>query len=65
VNIPVLDLQPEGLSIPEACRVAGVGRTKVYEAIANKRLKARKLGKRTIILRSDLQQFLAALPEVE
>lgn len=57
--------QAEGLSIQQACEVAGIGRTKVYEAIADKRLKARKFGKRTIILRSDLRQFLAALPEVE
>jgi excisionase family DNA binding protein len=65
VNTPTTDLQPEGLSILEACGVAGVGRSKVYEAIANKRLKARKLGKRTIILRSELQLFLTTLPEVK
>ena len=54
----------EGLSIVEACRIAGIGRTKVYEAIADGRLKARKFGKRTIILRSELQDFLAALPVI-
>ena len=58
------ELQREGLSIAEACRVAGIGRTKIYEAIASGSLKARKFGKRTIILRADLQSFLAALPMV-
>lgn len=59
-----LQFQREGLSIFEACRVAGIGRTKIYEAISDGRLKARKLGKRTIILNDDLRTFLASLPVV-
>jgi excisionase family DNA binding protein len=65
MNVTSSELQPEGLSILEACRVAGIGRTKIYEAIAGGSLKARKFGKRTIILRTDLQNFLSALPVVE
>jgi excisionase family DNA binding protein len=64
MNIPDEELRREGLSVVEACRIAGIGRTKVYEAIADGRLKARKFGKRTIILRSELQDFLAALPVI-
>jgi excisionase family DNA binding protein len=56
------NLQREGLSVAEACAVAGIGRTKIYEAISSGALKARKFGKRRIILRSDLHTFLAALP---
>lgn len=56
------EFQREGLSVSEACRIAGIGRTKIYEAIADGRLKARKFGKRTLILRTDLQAFLASLP---
>jgi len=55
-------LEPEGLSINQACAIAGIGRSKLYEAIKDRRLVARKIGARTIILRSDLQQFLASLP---
>jgi excisionase family DNA binding protein len=55
-------MQREGLSVAEACAVAGIGRTKFYEAIANGSLRARKFGKRTIVLRSDLQDFLSELP---
>ena len=65
VNTSNCELQPEGLSIPDACRVAGLGRIKVYEAISDGRLKARKFGKRIIILRTDLHLFLKALPVVE
>ena len=57
------NLQREGLSIVEACTIAGIGRTKIYEAISSGALKARKFGKRRIILRGDLHAFLAALPE--
>ena len=54
--------QPEGLSISEACAVAGIGRTKIYQAITEGHLKARKCGKRTLVLRGDLRDFLASLP---
>jgi excisionase family DNA binding protein len=58
------EFQREGLSIVEACAVAGIGRTKLYQAIAEGSLRARKYGKRRIILRDDLRQFLAGLPVV-
>ena len=45
-----------------AAKAAEVGRTKIFEAIKEGELKARKLGKRTIILRDDLVAWLAALP---
>jgi excisionase family DNA binding protein len=54
----------EALSISEVCNATNLGRTKVYEAIAQGRLKARKYGKRTIILTDDLRAFLTALPPV-
>jgi excisionase family DNA binding protein len=54
--------QREGLSIIEACDIAGIGRTTLYQAISEGQLKARKIGKRTLVLRTDLQNFLSALP---
>jgi excisionase family DNA binding protein len=56
------EFQREGLSISEACAMAGIGRTKIYEAITDGSLKARKCGKRTLILRDDLRRFLGSLP---
>jgi excisionase family DNA binding protein len=58
----VRELQREGLSVSEACDIAGLGRTKLYEAIAAGQLKARKYGRRRIILHADLLQFLQGLP---
>ena len=60
-----IEMHREGLSVSEACRVSGIGRTKMYEAISDGRLKARKLGKRTLVLRGDLQAFLDNLPVVK
>lgn len=49
------------LSIDETCLATGLGRTKLYEIISQGRLPAKKLGKRTLILKSDLEAFLSAL----
>jgi excisionase family DNA binding protein len=58
----IAEFRREGLSIAEACAVAGLGRTKIYQAITEGTLKARKCGKRTLVLRDDLRAFLASLP---
>ena len=48
----------------EAAETAGIGLTKLREEIAAKRLRARKLGSRTIITREDLVDWAARLPDV-
>jgi excisionase family DNA binding protein len=55
-------IEKQGLSVNEACAVAGIGKTKLYQAIGAGQLACRKFGKRTIVLREDLNRFLAALP---
>ena len=55
-------IERQGLSVTEASHIAGIGRTKLYEAIGAGQLAVRKFGKRTIVLRDDLARFLAALP---
>jgi excisionase family DNA binding protein len=56
------DLLREGLTVSEACGMAGLGRTKIYQEISEGRLRARKCGRRTLILKDELRQFLASLP---
>ena len=51
------------LSIEEAQAATGIGRTKLYQAINTGALRARKFGKRTIILRNDLETFLSSLEQ--
>jgi excisionase family DNA binding protein len=53
------------LSIPESCKLSGIGRSKLYQAIQTGALRARKLGKKTLILPEDLQQWLVDLPSYE
>lgn len=48
-------------SIEEVRSITGIGRTKIYEAINQGALKAKKYGKRTLILRIDLESFLSDL----
>jgi excisionase family DNA binding protein len=52
------------MSVEEAARMIGVGRTSIYAAIASGALKARKFGSRTLILAEDAKSFLSALSEV-
>lgn len=43
--------------------MTSLGRTKVYEAISARQLRAKKFGRRTIVLMSDLQAWLEGLPD--
>jgi hypothetical protein len=65
VNTVKRELEAEGLTLTEASIVSGIGRTKLYEAIADGQLTARKYGSRTIVLRGELLRFLTSLPEVQ
>ena len=49
----------------EAAAKSGIGRTRIFSAIKDGHLKARKFGRRTIILADDLRAFLESLPERE
>ena len=49
-------------SIPEACSLARIGRTALYQAINRGDLPARKRGKRTLILHDDLCRYVQSLP---
>jgi excisionase family DNA binding protein len=57
-------MTPLALTVPEAIAASRVGRTSIYEAIRAGELRARKRGKRTLILVEDLRSWLEALPAV-
>ena len=54
-------MEPIFLSIPDACRVLGVGRSKLYELISSGDITIRKIGRKTLIPREDLMSFAARL----
>jgi len=58
-TIPV---EPEALSVEQACAITGLGKTKIYELVGSRALKTRRLGRRRLVLRRDLQEFLEKLP---
>jgi excisionase family DNA binding protein len=53
-----------GYSIRDVARAGNCCRSKVYDEIKNGRLRARKLGRRTLILANDLSAWLASLPRL-
>jgi excisionase family DNA binding protein len=52
------------VSVNEAARITGLGRTSIYEAIARGDLHAVKAGTRTIVLMDSLRTFLVGLPRL-
>jgi hypothetical protein len=53
---------PLAYSIAQACEIANIGRTSIYDAIKSSKLIARKNGRRTVILAEDLRLWLQDLP---
>lgn len=52
-------------TLDQAVEATGVGRTEMFVAMKQGKLRARKLGKRNIILAQDLIDFLKNLPARE
>jgi len=50
------------LTIQEAVSVSGLSRSSIYILLRDRKLQARKSGKRTLILAKDLERFLKSLP---
>jgi excisionase family DNA binding protein len=49
-------------TVDEASMVSRIGRNNLYLAVQTGALRARKLGKKTLILRDDLRAWLESLP---
>lgn len=48
-------------TIKEACQISSIGRTRLYGEIKAGNLRARKCGRRTVILAEDLKSWLDSL----
>jgi hypothetical protein len=55
---PRTDLQPLGYSVEDVTRILPLGKSRVYELIAEGRLVTRKIGRRTIVLASSVRALL-------
>jgi hypothetical protein len=58
------DITPYAVSIADAVKIVGLGRTSLYAAIAAGKIKTRKSGRRTLVETSALRQFIEGLPEM-
>jgi len=54
---------PVSVTIPDACKLIGISRSSLYEALADGKLHAVKFGNRTLIPYEELRRCIAALPE--
>jgi excisionase family DNA binding protein len=62
--MPGLAFSRAAYTIPETLAATGFGRDKLYKLINTGQLPARKLGRRTLVLASDLEEFLKGLPTI-
>lgn len=60
-------IEPERLafSVAEAAALAGICRDRIYLAIRRRQLPARKAGRRTLIRRTDLEEWIENLPALK
>lgn len=49
-------------TVPAFCDAAGIGKSKLYEMLAAGEIKAKKVGKRTLIPGEEGRRWLASLP---
>ena len=49
-------------AVPETCQRLSIGRSTLYELIADGQIKAVKIGRRTLIPNEELERYVASLP---
>jgi len=62
--MPLNQIAPMALKISEACAASRCGRTAIYQALRRGELRGMKRGKSTLILETDLRQWLEGLPTI-
>jgi len=57
-------MRPYSMTIADACRWSGLGRTKLYELIASQQISAVKVGSRTLVVADAFEKYLAEQPKL-
>jgi hypothetical protein len=58
----IITLEPVSVRIESVSMATGLSRTRIFEAVANNELVARKDGKATIVEVTELRRFIRSLP---
>jgi len=53
-----LPIEPLAVSIKDACRITGLGKTTLYELAKDRRLKLTRIGSRTLVPMSELHRLV-------
>jgi excisionase family DNA binding protein len=53
-------MEPLAVSVEEAERISGIGRTKLYELLTSGAIKSRKVGRRRLVIVWSLRAYLEA-----
>ncbi len=64
-DAPITDDDDGAFTVREFCARYSIGVTAFYDEISNKRLTAKKRGKRTLVPRASARAWLNALPNME
>lgn len=56
-------MQKHAYTVNETIKEIGIGRSKLYAEIKDGKITPRKIGKKTIFLASDIEDYLNALPK--
>jgi excisionase family DNA binding protein len=62
---PESTAQPMAVSIRATQLLTGLGRSSIYKLLGDGRLRARHFGRRVLVLRTSIDEFLASLPEAK
>jgi len=54
---------PYAHPVADACSLIGIKSSKLYDEIAKGRIRAKKIGARTVILDDSIREYLAAQPD--
>jgi excisionase family DNA binding protein len=60
--LDMTDVDPVTVTVPVALKVSGIGRTKLYELIANKEIESITIGTRRLIIFASLKARLTNKP---
>jgi excisionase family DNA binding protein len=55
-------IQPYTFNVPTAAAAIGISRARLYQLIGAGDLEARKVGSKTVVLRSEIERYVAGLP---